>query len=370
MNKFSKAICFLTIMTFFSCTENNNPVEPVSNKEWKMIAEFSELKSPLIHFFDENEGMIAGKVYYDEPILTTTILSPPWANNTEIVFPELIDSTSEPKYPLWKTYDGGITWTPIKGFFSTSIIDMNFIDDLVGFLVTDYEGVYKTLDGGESWFRIMGSEIRFYSPGSMSSSSPLEINFYDSKNGILLMSRGPNDFSYLSTTDGGINWTFHYSPYIIEKVLFPEKNVKIGYATNYQSILKTSDGGNTWNSVTDYNLSYSFAFLDHNNWVLHKDHKLYWTSDGGNSFSIVHDFEDPKLYSPFLHDISKVYYSNKIFYLTNHEGIRVSADSCRSFILIPLEQLPFHDISIPNENIFYGTTNNTGKIYKYVDRKR
>lgn len=368
---FNLVFYFVISLLIVSCGESPNPTEVNSkNNTWRLLKSFDELNDPFVHFFNEDEGIIAGKVYYGKAILESPpiVITGRFKDTVEIIVNKLKDSSSVAKYPLWKTYDGGINWKPIKGFFRTSIIDMKFVDELVGFLITGGEGVFKTNDGGENWFRIMGSEIRFYSLDRLfpDFSVPREIDFYDADNGIITFIMGRNGFLYLTTSDGGLNWEFHNSQYIMRNVIFPIKNMGTGYATYYGSVVKTTDGGLTWNSIVDYNLSNKFAFLDHDNWVLYDNHKLFWTSDGGVSFNEVHDFENPNLYSPFLHDVIDISFSNNLCYLTNHDGIRVSEDSCRTFKLIPFEHLPYYDISFPNENVFYAT-NNIGEIYKFVN---
>ncbi len=373
--KVLKGLRFLVaiVLMFSSCSELDNPTKVTSDEDnWMEIASFDELKTPYIHFFNEDEGIIAGSVYYDEVLFE----GPPIVylankDTIEIIINKLIDSSSTAKYPMWKTFDGGMNWNPIKGTFRTSIIDMQFIDNFTGFVVTDSEGVFKTNDGGDHWFRIMGAKIRFYSKNKVfpDEFTPKEIDFYDADNGIIngVFNAQQNSFLCLKTNNGGLSWDYYDLPYRIEELTFPEINSKIGFAVRNRNIIKTYDGGLNWNSIIELDSSPKFSFLDHNNGAYYDDRKLYWTSDGGASFNEAHDFENPELYAHFLQWIDNVSFSNNIFYIEAYEEIRFSKDSCKTFISISHKGLALCNISCPTENVIYATTNNIGKVYKYVN---
>lgn len=178
---------------------------------------------------------------------------------------------------LWKTSNNTITWEPIfdgEGSYSIGVIEIDPNDSNVMWVgsgennsqrsVAYGDGVYKTTDGGKSW-KNMGLK-------DSNHISQIWINPNDS-NIVLVASQGPlwsdgGDRGLYKTIDGGETWNriLHIDKFtgVNEFVIDPENTNNI-IASTYQrrrhvwtlinggpgsGIHRTTDGGVTWNKVT------------------------------------------------------------------------------------------------------------------------
>ncbi|PJB55142.1 MAG: hypothetical protein CO098_17870 [Bacteroidetes bacterium CG_4_9_14_3_um_filter_41_19] len=154
-----------------------------------------------------------------------------------------------------KTSDGGATWTDydIENYdFEPSCI--YFINDQVGFVggVTNKGTIYKTTDGGETW------SLNYTAPLN----SPLvDIVFTDDTTGFAVGLES-NVGVFLKTTNQGATWTpvsldFYF---LASKICFV--NSDTGFIIGQGNmILKTTDGGSTWQQKTTPISGYA-EFLD------------------------------------------------------------------------------------------------------------
>ncbi len=374
MEKYFKLFYFLIISLFLiSCGKKNNPTDSNgSSNKWKEIAKIDEVSNPKLHFINEEEGIIGGQVSYD----IMHVLGPPllgYGRDTVVYIQNKLVSTTPDikKYPLWKTYDGGKTWIPIKGFFQTSIKDLYFVDNLTGFLITDEEGVFKTIDGGDTWNRLFAAELLFYSPGSIANSIPEQVSFSDNNYGIISMTYGPNGRLYLVTNNGGLNWKFNYLSFKVMNIIFPEKNNKTGYGSTYNnSIVKTTDGGVTWTIISKDLINPKFSFYDANNGVYCDDGKIFITSDGGATFKEVKNSQEINhvIREEFLRFIDKIYYTKTSCYILANFKIIKSTDDCNTFQVMNDPNVDFWNFSIVNGNTIYAL-GPYGGLYVYDNKE-
>ncbi len=156
---------------------------------------------------------------------------------------------------IYRTTNGGNTWLPINNFLGTKprgICGLNVINDSIIVGVGRVRGpVYflKSTDKGETW-----------NTKSMSSYAAdlMDIYFTSPDSGFVVGGNGaPNETSngiILHTTDGGENWTNVFTSSQTGewcwKINFPSRD--IGYASLQRdtgtvvNIVKTTDGGRTW----------------------------------------------------------------------------------------------------------------------------
>lgn len=175
----------------------------------------------------------------------------------------------------YKTSNGGISWELITSInLGGSVRNVQFTDQNNGWISTYQGTIYRTNDGGQSWST------------STIPSGPFinDMQFINSTIGFLATSTG-----LYKTSDSGQTWTLtNFGTTAVACVFFlDEMNGRIcrGTGLNYY----TSDGGNTWTSVSDdsdftYNF-YSLSFVDAlTGWSVGEVGTIRRTNDGGNSW--------------------------------------------------------------------------------------
>lgn len=145
---------------------------------------------------------------------------------------------------ILRTTDGGETWN-INQFSVNRLNCVEFVDNNTGWICGNDGLIARTDDGGET-FRIQPS-------GVLTNFNC--IRFYDNLNGYC---SGYGDTAFLKTVDGGNSWIPVVTGFDYDVVDVDFKSldtiVAIG-ESNY--ILKSFDGGNTWN-ITDHHIGTGF----------------------------------------------------------------------------------------------------------------
>jgi photosystem II stability/assembly factor-like uncharacterized protein len=208
-----------------------------SFSQWKKLNLGVKVNLHAVHFIDSKTGFIAGD-----------------------------------KGVLLKTTDAGKTWFYSNVDTNTNLYSISFPSPKFGYVTG-----YKTLDGGKTWSALNpanGALIKVAKYFFLNDSTGFEWNFNTSKR-------------IGKTTNGGGNWTFYNTPFLsdIEQVLFTDDST--GYAVGWyvSMICKSSNGGKDWKPIAD-----SFALYD----VVFPDKKTgyavgWWgtivkTTDGGNTW--------------------------------------------------------------------------------------
>jgi len=232
------------------------------------------------------------------------------------------DGTGTPNsYPklISKTTNGGATWEAktISGPPSNALVsDIAAVDANTAYIVTApfsgsgaANGIWKTVDGGTSWTK----QTSF---GSTSASFANQIYFWDANNGWACGDPVGGKFEMYKTSNGGTTWTAvagapapeggqggEFSYVGVKDVA--GDNVWIG--TDLGRILRSTDRGTTWTGyitpcldfggVTTSGSQGSFAFKDGNNGLLltadgvsaggFVTAGLYKTTDGGENWEML-----------------------------------------------------------------------------------
>lgn len=134
---------------------------------------------------------------------------------------------------IWKTTDGGITWTKLYQFsVPEGYKSLYFLNEQTGWVVRE-DGVYKTTDGGASWQRTPTAAFFDFRGASC-------LAFPNQSSGFF------SDNEYIArTNNSGGSWdTVFHATHTYHDVDFPA--AATGYFTDNKIIYKTSDGGNTW----------------------------------------------------------------------------------------------------------------------------
>lgn len=218
-------------------------------------------------------------------------------------FPNVTDTI-----PLYKTKDGGKTWTPVtyqgpyvKGLCAIDIVKEQYINHgnidykyhiyAVGRVGTP-ANMMVSHDGGETWTsRSMQSDCKML----------FDIKMFNTKEGIACAATNENIAEshalILQTKDGGLTWKKVYEsnrPFETTwKVSFPSRQV--GYVTiqsynpdtsvKQQRIAKSTDGGNTWTEMNlvegAQNREFGIGFITENHGFVGSMNNGYETKDGG-----------------------------------------------------------------------------------------
>ncbi|TAL68899.1 MAG: T9SS type A sorting domain-containing protein [Bacteroidetes bacterium] len=199
--------------------------------------------------YDENHGVMKNQHYFavshdgfktwktfsapnDSTILKVDMAAP---NSICVVSRYLNDSPDYDK-KFFRSDDGGNTWNEYE-HPDYYIYQLMFIDSLTGFTVGDrntghgderYNLVYKTTDGGHSWFNVLDTEI-YHSFGLQ------KVDYFDKDNGITVGQFG----SVFWTHDGGASWVYD-SNYIFWSHIPPMMNVC--YIRRDRAIIADFDG--------------------------------------------------------------------------------------------------------------------------------
>jgi len=136
---------------------------------------------------------------------------------------------------LYKTTDGGGHWRAVLPFFMyafNTIENIIFTDDKNGYASfsanEEYGGILKTKDGGETWEALT-------TPGNFITS----IFFASPVAGLIGTDKG-----LYKTSDGGVNWQLVSPECCARDIQFIDD--KNGFAYSGYSILRTTDGGESW----------------------------------------------------------------------------------------------------------------------------
>lgn len=187
---------------------------------------------------------------------------------------------------IYKTNDGGITWTRKLSGVNGWLEDVFFVNNNLGFCVGS-DQIIKTVDGGESWQRIDPGTIHFLS----------SVYFTDENNGYVV---GDRALIY-STVDGGENWVQYSVSGMPEYVTLLDVkfiNQKVGWIVGKDgTILKTTNGNETNNnSILELTYPNGDEIFEPNDtllitWISENvdNVKIHYSIDIGQSWSIVTD---------------------------------------------------------------------------------
>ncbi len=182
---------------------------------------------------------------------------------------------------ILKSVDQGATWNVVwsSTVNGTGITSLYFLDMVTGFAGTQGGALMKTLDGGVNWtstdFDLVNDQ------GEVS-----DIDFYGTDNGVLLTSYN----GIYRTTDGGDSWTAATTNPGMGQLALCYADANTLFACgNDQSIFKSVDGGATWVAVYQgsfQTVSLGIDFLDANNGMVTSEEGQYFkTSDGGANWT-------------------------------------------------------------------------------------
>lgn len=170
---------------------------------------------------------------------------------------------------IFKTDNGGLSWTQKQINTTTWLKDICFINDSVGWVVGNSDVLMKSTDGGETWI-----QQTITNAGNL-----YWVQFINENIG---WARG-NSLFY--TDNGGNTWS--EIPASFGVVHFVNNN--IGYGVEASIAYKTTNGGLSWNMVTQPSseLMNDIYFVNEmNGWAVGNNGAIIATTDGGASWTL------------------------------------------------------------------------------------
>lgn len=176
---------------------------------------------------------------------------------------------------IFKTNDCGNTWLPHNVGQSAPFYSIFFVNDSIGY-AGGYNSIYKTINGGNNWLKILNNNGQ----------TTFSIFFNNADTGYI---GGEGGRELLKTIDGGITWDTltplqSYVPIIFSLFFI---NDSTGFGVGFDAnIFKTTDAGLTWqNKITYITLQHitSLYFTDSLNGFAACENGVLKTINGGNS---------------------------------------------------------------------------------------
>lgn len=276
-----------------------------------------------ISFIDENTGWATG-CRYDPDITTTQPIIMKTTNSGKIweskfskswgftQFQDLysciffldelngwavLDAVQEITGNVYRTTDGGENWALAVTAEENVIHSIFFIDQSIGWVIGS-AGIYKSIDGGNTWIQkssVEGSSVYFIDSNNgwivgsngiwkstdggetwviKSSLAASYVRFYDANTGMCISTGGA-----LLSTDGGETWIPKSGPNL-QTINFTSSTTVWGY-TSEGTIYKTTNAGDNWNQLntglgTGQN---SFFISENTGWVASESSVFNYSND-------------------------------------------------------------------------------------------
>ena len=211
---------------------------------------------------------------------------------------------------IYKTIDGGNSWQKIVAISNNCVYDVLFVNDSLGFACGENLLLLKTTDGGINWIDL----ARFGKPTKGHNGTLRNIFSVDTNT--IYVSGGGN-FSegvMYKSFDGGGWWLYNIFDNELRSASFINKYT--GYFAGYGTIYLTNDSTYSFNKLSidnDFFVSITFT----NNVIGYAcgyNGGIYKTIDGGNSW-------DEQLKNN--NDINHVRHFNQLKFIGNNEGYAV-----------------------------------------------
>ncbi len=155
---------------------------------------------------------------------------------------------------ILRSLDGGFTWTPQFSGTTNHLLAVSFVDANIGSTVGYSGTILRTTDGGAIWTpQDSGTFVDLFG-----------VSFVDANNGMAVGDFG----TILHTTNGGATWSVQPSGTTrhLQTVLLLDANTAFAIG-DFGTLLRSSDGGDTWEQQANVPSSHlygiSFANASH-----------------------------------------------------------------------------------------------------------
>jgi photosystem II stability/assembly factor-like uncharacterized protein len=245
---------------------------------WEELESNTTMDLNDISFPDDSEGWIVG---YGGTIYEYNAAAELWESISRGFNEEIFDMSFINENEGWiagmvlrHTTDGGLNWELQDPGQGDRIRQVCFADRLNGW-ATGNRKVYRSRDGGETWLVQLDLERSY-------DTLLQDIVFPDTLHGWVLDFYG----MIFHTADGGNHWEEQYSGItdIQHNAIFALDSLTAWIAGGYGWISKTTDGGENWTAINtgfQWSMNWDIQFIDaQHGWMIDYSYVLY-TSDGG-----------------------------------------------------------------------------------------
>jgi photosystem II stability/assembly factor-like uncharacterized protein len=258
---------FPTTSTGYICGSGGTVLKSTDGgQSWSALTSGTTQSLYVVEFLDENTGYVGGD---GNTLLKTTDGGQTWTPLTVggnirgiYFFDANTGFISGGSGYLRKTTDGGQTWTTLNSGTTNGLHTIYFINSSIGFVCGQYGYLAKTIDGGANWSMI-NTGVTF-----VGNSLLIDVYFIDNNIGYCVGGNFEGTDSYiLKSINGGNTWSRLTPPsnnITYSTIRFTNQNE--GYAVGgyvptqgLGTIIKTSDGGLTWNVAYTDNSSRLFG---------------------------------------------------------------------------------------------------------------
>ncbi|MBX2965428.1 MAG: hypothetical protein KF845_04720 [Cyclobacteriaceae bacterium] len=304
---------------------------------------------------------LGSRITLDGINIVCGVLPPGYYNAVRFTSPNIAYTITN-NGKIYKTEDGGTSWTPQNSGTELPLYDMFFLDDLHGYVVgnngvTNESIILKTDDGGNTW-AAKNLQTQLYS-----------MHFINNMTGYAV---GQGLFK---TQNGGETWDeidigyLSYGDLIFfdENIGFLTANVSI---TLERVVLKTTDGGIYWEKLSNVSLEHStirkIQIQEGIAYLVTNSGKMFKTPDIGNSWQTINT---PLFNSScFINEQQAIgvsqwwpngFFSHGVIYITNDGG-----KSWKMKDFSPNHFFSLNDVDIFNDSIGLAVGHTSGCVIK------
>ncbi len=237
---------------------------------------------------------------------------------------------------IYYTQNGGTNWVSQAMGLSYFIYKIFFIDDSCGWAACYRPIIAQTINGGNLWQQI----ILPCPPFVYDSIDIRSISFVDRQKGWICAGQYiRDDFPYdtcfggqgyiAKSSDGGLNWQLLLRDTIYDffdiKMLDTLNGFVVGGNDRPMSavVMRTFDGGNTWQNVTipaQAKYLRSLKFVGNHAWAVGHNGTIIHSSNGGNTWSMQTSNVNATLYDVDFSDTLHGLVAGDSYVLYTHDG--------------------------------------------------
>ena len=199
--------------------------------------------------------------------------------------------------------------------------DLTFVSETMGFAISNFGAIIKTMDGGCNWEQLLSPVDFFLS----------KIQFTDSQTGYII--GGDDTGGYLlKTANAGQTWQLINlnTPDNVRPTGIFFLNNTTGFISGEKLFIKTTDGGKTWSEVmgsVSENINY-LSFKNADEGYATSDNGKYFKSvDGGNTWQSMQSNTNDHL--------RKIYFAESKFYAKCRTNVFIDLGTGNKAFMVP-----------------------------------